>query len=110
MIYFCYNFFDSANETNKYEIKSRRLHSYILTCFNFLNLFLKNDGFTQEGNPPKKAVLVEKEIDGIDIDDIRNSEDLPRLVFIDEKCENLIVVNDGGELTRNINQKFYSSL
>ena len=86
MIYFCYNFFDSANETNKYEIKSRRLHSYILTCFNFLNLFLKNDGFTQEGNPPKKAVLVEKEIDGIDIDDIRNSEDLPRLVFIDEKC------------------------
>ena len=26
-------------------------------------------------------------------------------MFIDEECENLIVVNDGGELTRNINQK-----
>ena len=24
---------------------------------------------------------------------------------MDEKCGNLIVVNDGGELTRNINQK-----
>ena len=26
-------------------------------------------------------------------------------MFIDEECENLIVVNDGGELPRNINQK-----
>ena len=36
---------------------------------------------------------------------IGNLEDSPRLVFIDEECENLIVVNDGGEITRNINQK-----
>ena len=28
-----------------------------------------------------------------------------RHVFINEECENLIVVNDGGELTRNTNQK-----
>ena len=26
-------------------------------------------------------------------------------MFIDEECENLIVVSDGGELTRNVNQK-----
>ena len=26
-------------------------------------------------------------------------------MFIDEECEGIIVVNDGGELTRNINQK-----
>ena len=39
------------------------------------------------------------------IDNIGNLEDSPRLVFIDEECENLIVVNDGGEITRNINQK-----
>ena len=26
-------------------------------------------------------------------------------MFIDEECGNLIVVHDGGELTRNINQK-----
>ena len=30
------------------------------------------------------------------IDDIGNLEDSPRLVFINEKCENLAVVNDGG--------------
>ena len=34
-----------------------------------------------------------------------NLEDSHGLVFIDEECENVIVVNDGGELTRNINQK-----
>ena len=39
------------------------------------------------------------------IDNIGNLEDSPRLVFIDEECENLIVVNDGGEITKNINQK-----
>ena len=35
------------------------------------------------------------------------------LVFINEECGNLIVVNDGGELTENISQKrqtFYNSL
>ena len=31
--------------------------------------------------------------------------DSPRLAFMDEECENLIVVNDGGELTENISQK-----
>ena len=70
-----------------YEIKSRRLRSQILTCFIFLVLFKKN------------------QLDCIDIDDIGNLEDLPRLVFIDEECGNLIVVNDGAELTRNINQR-----
>ena len=31
-------------------------------------------------------VIVEKELDDIDIDDIVNLEDLPELVFIDEDC------------------------
>ena len=31
------------------------------------------------------------------MDDIGNSEDSPRLVFIDENCWNLPVVNDGGK-------------
>ena len=39
------------------------------------------------------------------LDDIGNLEDSPRLVFINEECGNLIVVNDGGELTENISQK-----
>ena len=36
-------------------------------------------------------------------DDAGNLEDL--LVLINEECENPKVVFDGGELTRNINQK-----
>ena len=35
----------------------------------------------------------------------RYSEDSFRLVFIDEECGNLIVVNDGGELTRSFSKK-----
>ena len=41
----------------------------------------------------------------MDIDDIGNLKDSPRLVFIDEECEIIVVVNDCGELTRNIDQK-----
>ena len=37
--------------------------------------------------------------------DIDGIEDSPRFVFINEECGNLKVVNDGGELTRDINQK-----
>ena len=49
--------------------------------------------------------LIKRTTDDYDIDGIGNVEDLPRFVFIDEKCENLIAVNGGGELTRTINQK-----
>ena len=56
-------------------------------------------------NLSEKNVIVEEGLDDIDIDDIGNLGDSPGLVFIDEECENLIVVNDGGELPRNINQK-----
>ena len=49
--------------------------------------------------------MVDKKLDCINIDDIGNLEDSPRLVFINEECGNLIVVNDGGELTENISQK-----
>ena len=36
-------------------------------------------------------MLAEEKLDYIDIDDIVNIEDSPRLVFIDEECGNLIV-------------------
>ena len=41
----------------------------------------------------KNFVIVEEELDGIDIDEAGNLEDSPRFAFIDEECENLIVVN-----------------
>ena len=85
----------------------RRLRSQILTSFIFLVLFKKKSRFRsfKKATVQKNFVIVEEELYGIDTDDIANLEDSPRFVFIDEECENLIVVNDGGELTRNINQK-----
>ena len=46
----------------------------------------------EEENPSDKVVKVEEEPDSIDIDGIANLVDLPRLIFIDEKCGNLKVV------------------
>ena len=50
----------------------------------------------------KNYVIVEEELQCTDIDDTGNLEDLPRLLFIDEQCGNIIVVNDSGKLIRNI--------
>ena len=49
-------------------------------------------------------MIVKEELDGIDLDRIENLEDLLRIVFIHEECENLKVFIDDGELTRNINK------
>ena len=68
-------------------------------------IFKKNHGFIEKSNPSEKNVIVEEELHCIDIDDIGNLEEWPRLVLIDEECGNLIVVTNGGELTRNITQK-----
>ena len=53
----------------------------------------------------QNVLIVEEELDGIDIDDIGNLEDLLRVVSIDEACGNLKVVIDDGEFSRNINRK-----
>ena len=82
-----------------FEIKLRRLRSQIFTFSFFQFYFFKNHGFIERRNPSEKNVKVEEELNCIDI------KDSPILVFIDEECGNLIVANDGGELTRNINQK-----
>ena len=49
-------------------------------------------------------MIVNEELDGINIDDIGNLEDLLRIVFIHEECGNLKIFVDGGELTTNINK------
>ena len=49
-------------------------------------------------------MIVKEELDAIDIYDIRNLEDLLRIVFIHEECGNLKVFVDGGELTGNMNK------
>ena len=55
-------------------------------------------------NPSEKAVLVEEEIDGIDVDDSGNLEDLPRLVFVDEQCASIKAVVHSVELIISINK------
>ena len=82
MIFFCYNFFDSVNETNIDEIKSRRLRSQILTCFIILVLFSKE--ITVLFKKATLRLIVEEELDGTDTDDIKNLEDLPKFVFINK--------------------------
>ena len=71
----------------------------------FQSYFQKTRAFIEEDNPSEKAAIIEEGLNGIDIDDIGNLEDSPRLVFVDEECENLIVANNVGEVARNINQK-----
>ena len=48
--------------------------------------FQKSHAFIEENNPSEENDIVEEGIDGIDIDEIGNLEDSPRLVFIDEEC------------------------
>ena len=101
LICFCYILFDSANE-----IKSNILRSQRLTCFIFLVLFSNRSRFYSRKQPFRKSIYSwERTIDGIEINDIGNFEDSASFMFIDEECQNLIVVNDGGELTRNIDHK-----
>ena len=59
----------------------------------------------KKSNSSEKNAVLEEELNCIDKDDIGILEDSPRPVFINEECGNLIVVNDGVELTKTINQK-----
>ena len=73
---------------------------------NFSSLIFKvNHLFIEKTTLHISFVKTDEELDGIDIDNIRKSEDLPRLVFINEECGKSKLVVDGGELTRNTNKK-----
>ena len=82
--------------------------------FYFSSIIFKNITVSlKKSNSSEKNVLVEEELDCIDIDGTGNLEDSPRLVLINKECGNLMVVNDGGELTENISRKtqtIYNSL
>ena len=54
----------------------RRLRSQILTCFFFQFYLTKNHVFLEEDIYSEKVVIVEKELDGNAIDDIKKLEDL----------------------------------
>ena len=94
-----YNVFDREKQ-NRWDYVCR----HRLALF-FYFYFQKKHGFIEEDKPSENAVIVEEELNRFNIDDIENSENLPRFAFIDEECGNLKVVNDDEELTRNTNQK-----
>ena len=63
-------------ERNKYETKSIKLRLQTLTCFIFLLLFCKKNGFIEEDKPSENIVIVEEELNPFDIDGIENLENL----------------------------------
>ena len=102
LICFCYNFFNRAKGTNMYEINLRRLSFAGADLCYFSSIIFKNiTVFLRKATLSKKCYSQGKN---------RlywcrwhwKLEDSPRLVFINEQCGNLIVVNDGGEVTKNI--------
>ena len=102
------------------ELKKQIWHKIAESTFAYSDLFyfssiiFKNIMvLLKRSNSSEKNDIVGEELNWIDIDDIGNLEDSPRLVLINEEYGNLILVNDGGELTENISQKrrtFYNSL
>ena len=50
-------------------------------------------------------MIVKEELDGSNIDDIGNLENLLKIMFIHKECGNLKVFVDVRELTGNINNK-----
>ena len=63
--------------------------------FNLSSFIFKKITVSLKKTTLQKNIL--DELDCIDIDDIGNLEDSPRLAFIVEECRNLIVVNSGAE-------------
>ena len=61
--------------------------------FFIFSVFKENEVFNEEEIPSQKVVVADEEIDGIDIEDTGNLEDLPRIVLIDEECGNPKVVD-----------------
>ena len=95
----------NSKETSIYEITLRRLSSQILMFWGFFSFIFKdNHILVEEHNPSGKIVIVKEEVGGINIDDIRNLEDLLRIVIIHEECGSLKVFVDSGELTGNTNK------
>ena len=87
LIYFYYKLLDRAAKAHIYAINLRRLRVQTLSLLSFQVSFSERIRFSM-----KKATL-EEELKNIDIDDIVNLEDLPRLAIINEECETSTVVN-----------------
>ena len=54
-------------------------------------IFKETQVLIEEGSTSEKIVIVEEELDCIDINNIRNSENLLKSVLIHEECGNTIM-------------------
>ena len=94
LIYFAQNSFGRAKETYVHEKYTKKMEETTIKDINFSDfssfIFSVMDIFTEkEDNPSDKIVIVEEELQGI-----KNLQDSPRLVFINEGCEGLKVIVD----------------
>ena len=64
-----------------------------IDLFYFSNFIFKKITISFKKVTFQKKMLVQEKLDYIDIDDIGNIVDSPKLVFTDEECGNLIVVH-----------------
>ena len=78
--------FDRAKETNIVIWDKIEETTFVDTDLIFSK---KNNHFIEGGNPSEKFVMAEESLDGIDIDDLGNLDNWPRLAFINEECGNL---------------------
>ena len=65
-------------------------------CFFYFSSFIfkENHVLVEGGHPFKKNLIVKEELDGVDIDDIGNLEDLLRILITHEECGNLKVFRE----------------
>ena len=70
-----------------------------MLIFFFSSFIFKENHVLVKENKPQKFLIIKEQLDGIDIDDIGNLEDLLRIVFIHEERVNIKVFVDNGNTT-----------
>ena len=81
LLHFFFFFFFLKGERKKYLLNKFKETTFSdIGLFSFSSIsFKKNHGFVKKKPPFRKNVLVKEELGCIDIDDIENLEDSPRL-------------------------------
>ena len=90
------NFLIELKEQIGIMIWSKIQETFFANNETFKFYFWRKSRFYWRGKPSNKVNTFEEEQDGINITGTGNFMDLPKLMFIDEECWNLKVVNDGG--------------
>ena len=83
LIYFAYRCSTELKKQTYTKYIRNKMQKHKFPDIDFSSFIFKvNHAFIEEDSPSEKVVVYEEELDGIDIDDTWNLEDLPRAVFI----------------------------